>query len=85
MVLFELSHQTFAILESRRIIIMIGIDKIPIDKLTEGEDGSFAYLDKDRKPLLIISRDEYANAERINQCIDAIRELQDMVGRLMLK
>lgn len=64
---------------------MIQIDKIPIEKLVEGEDGSFAYLDKNKQPILIISRDEYANAERINQCIDAIRELQDMVGKLMLK
>jgi hypothetical protein len=60
----------------------LGIDKIPLDKLTEGEDGSFAYLDKQKRPILIVSKDEYANAEKINQIIDELRELQDTVARI---
>ena len=64
---------------------MIGIDKIPLDKLTEGEDGSYAYLDKKEQPILIISKDEYANAQKINQLIDIVRELQETIGRIEMK
>ena len=54
----------------------MGIDKIPLDKFKEGEDGSFGWLDKDGNPLLIMTRAEYANAEKINQIIDDIRDMQ---------
>jgi len=58
------------------------MDKIPLEKLTEGEDGSFAYLDKNQNPILTISKDEYANAEKINQLIDWSRELSDRLAKV---
>jgi hypothetical protein len=64
---------------------MIGIDKIPLEKLTEGEDGSFAYLDKNDKPIMIISKGQYANGEKINQLIDAVRELQGIISKYEMK
>ena len=63
----------------------IGIDKIPIDKFTQGEDGSFAYLDKYQKPIMVISKVEYANAEKINQIIDSLTNINERLQLIELK
>lgn len=60
----------------------MGIDKIPLEKFKEGEDGSFAWLDKNGSPIMIIRKDEYANGEKINQIIEELRDTQERVTRL---
>ena len=61
------------------------MDKIPLEKLTEGENGDFAYLNKNGQPIMIISKTEYANGEKINQLIDWCRNLQTRLENLELK